>query len=208
MPLRLYPRSRHRSARQSRRPAWWRNAFRIVGASQQRAGDVDGGAVEQADQLGVEPGGAVLAAPQRTSPPRPARSARLATKLNTVSGEISRKELPANSSAENTCDLGRSVQPTRFRAATPLFHVSVNALCTCRTRSSLRQTSCSNTSTRRVSAAGSADRPRRPRACRPLPSAATSMHDGPWAPTERRPTPTPRWAHVSIAMSPSASRPT
>src|SRR5262249_60332330 len=29
----------------------------------------------------------------RTSPPRPARSARLATKLNTVSGEISRKEL-------------------------------------------------------------------------------------------------------------------
>jgi len=28
---------------------------------------------------------------------------------------------PANSSAENTCDLGRSVQPTRFRATTPLF---------------------------------------------------------------------------------------
>ena len=64
MPLRLYPRSRHRSTRQSRRPAWWRNAFRIVGASRQRVGDVDGGAVEQADQLGVEPGGAVLAAPQ------------------------------------------------------------------------------------------------------------------------------------------------
>jgi len=37
MPLRLYPRSRHRSARQSRRPAWWRNAFRIVGASRQRS---------------------------------------------------------------------------------------------------------------------------------------------------------------------------
>jgi len=126
MPLRLYPRSRHRSARQSRRRAWWRNAFRIVGASRQRVGDVDGGAVEQAGQLGVEPGGAVLAAPQLvvlgirparrdgavdqahstldqadglghsqqgTSPPRPARSARLATKLNTVSGEISRREL-------------------------------------------------------------------------------------------------------------------
>ena len=42
---------------------------------------------------------------------------------------------PANSSAENTCDLGRSVQPTRFRATTPLFHGSVNALCTCRTSS-------------------------------------------------------------------------
>src|SRR5437773_1638783 len=27
---------------------------------------------------------------------------------------------PANSSAENTCDLGRSVQPTRFRATTSL----------------------------------------------------------------------------------------
>src|SRR5437762_13615341 len=41
---------------------------------------------------------------------------------------------PANSSAENTCDLGRSVQPTRFRATAPLFHGSVNALCTCRTQ--------------------------------------------------------------------------
>src|SRR5919108_2535127 len=71
MPLRLYPRSRHRSARQSRRPAWWRNAFRIVSASRQRVGDVDGGAVEQADQLGIlgiEPGGAVLAAPQLVVP--------------------------------------------------------------------------------------------------------------------------------------------
>lgn len=63
MPLRIYPRSRHRSADNlgDRRG---RNAFCIVGASRQRVGDVDGGAVEQADQLGVEPGGAVLAAPQ------------------------------------------------------------------------------------------------------------------------------------------------
>ena len=42
-------------------------------------------------------------------------------------------------------------------------------------RSSLRRTSCSNTSTRRVSAAGSADRPAHAGLARPLPSAATSM---------------------------------
>ena len=43
----------------------------------------------------LDPGPGRWPRPQsaRTSPPRPARSARLATKLNTVSGEISRKEL-------------------------------------------------------------------------------------------------------------------
>lgn len=134
MPLRLYPRSRHRSARQSRRPAWWRNAFRIVGASRQRVGDVDGGAVEQAGQLSVEPGGDGASTrhtdpgpgpwprPQsvRTSPPRPAGSVRLVTRLNTSGGEISRESrTPANNSAENTCDPSRSVQPARFSRETP-----------------------------------------------------------------------------------------
>ena len=50
-----------------------------------------------------------------------------------------KRRYPARNSCEqfcqNTCDLGRSVQPTRFRATTPLFHGSVNALCTCRTSS-------------------------------------------------------------------------
>jgi len=36
---------------------------------------------------------------------------------------------PANSSAENTCDLGRSVQPTRFRATTPLFFTARSTHC-------------------------------------------------------------------------------
>jgi hypothetical protein len=40
------------------------NALRIVGASRRRVGDAHGGVVEQADQLDVEPRGAVLAAPQ------------------------------------------------------------------------------------------------------------------------------------------------
>jgi hypothetical protein len=50
------------------------------------------GAVDQAHST---PGPGRWPRPQsaRTSPPRPARSARLATKLKTVSGEISRKEL-------------------------------------------------------------------------------------------------------------------
>src|SRR5205823_404887 len=36
----------------------------VVRVSRERVGDIDGGSIQQADQLRVEPGGAVLPAPQ------------------------------------------------------------------------------------------------------------------------------------------------
>src|SRR6185312_3773564 len=103
MPLRLYPIPSPACATISA-TGGEANAFRTVGSSRQRIGDVDGGAVEQAGQLSVEPGGDGASTrhtdpgpgpwprPQsvRTCPPRPAGSVRLVTRLNTSGGEIPR----------------------------------------------------------------------------------------------------------------------
>jgi hypothetical protein len=165
MPLRLYPRTRHRSARQSRRPAWakcllhrgcipaagrrcrWRR--RRAGRPSWALNPVVACAAPQLVVLGTGPArrdGAVDQAPgpgpgrwprpqsARTSPPRPARSARLATKLDAVGGEISRE------SARNSCEqfyrkymrsrsLGTthtiSVSPCSTARSTPAFTQSV-----------------------------------------------------------------------------------